>query len=354
MTEMKPIRRGSLLERAAAVYDFGSAFNPVDTGTSAPDPVGSSVDPIPMPLETPAEPEVFAPIAPMHGMGPVDMEPVDPIATYREADAKVAGIADAAPPPFVPAPLPPVADGAVTIDRERLATQGMLVPGASVSTLAEEFRLVKRQLLNTARAIRGEAGDRARMILVSSASPNDGKTFCAINLALSLAAERDMEVLLVDADVAKPDVLKQLGVAERPGLLDALALPGSRIEDYVVATDVPQLSLLPAGARSNQDTELIASDRARELLADLIAANPRRLIVFDSPPVLAASPAATLAHQVGQVMMVVRADKTSENDLRDAVALLDGCEHIQLILNAVSFAPGSRRFGTYYAQESLT
>lgn len=354
MTEMKPVRRGSLLERAAAVYDFGSAFNPADTGTSASGPVESSVDPIPMPLETLAEPEAFAPIAPMYGVDPVDIEPADRIAASWEADAKITRPVDVAAPPVVSPRLQPVADGAVMIDRERLAMQGMLVPGAAVSTLAEEFRLVKRQLLNTARAIRSEAGDRARMILVSSASPNDGKTFCAINLALSLAAERDMEVLLVDADVAKPDVLKQLGVAERPGLLDALALPGSRIEDYVVATDVPQLSLLPAGARSNQDTELIASDRARELLADLIVANPRRLIVFDSPPVLAASPAATLAHQVGQVMMVVRADKTSENDLRDAVALLDGCEHIQLILNAVSFAPGSRRFGTYYAQESLT
>lgn len=239
----------------------------------------------------------------------------------------------------------------VAVDRGLLTKQGMLVPGAPIGALVEEFRLIKRQLLITARAIKNE-GDKARMILVCSANPNEGKTYCAINLALSLAAERDTDVLLVDADFAKPDVLRRLGASDRPGLLDALARPDARIEDYVLTTDVPQLSLLPAGTRSSNDTELVASERTAQLLSQLIAANPRRLILFDSPPVLAASPAATLAHHVGQVMMVVRADKTSESHLRDAVGLLDGCEHIQLVLNAVSFALGGRRYGSYYGQES--
>jgi exopolysaccharide/PEP-CTERM locus tyrosine autokinase len=309
MTEMRPVRAGSsLLERAAEVYDFGSAFGrPTVDATAAGDGLSAQV------------PEAQA-----------------------ETDR-----------PRIVIATPSLPGGAVRIDRDRLAVQGMLVPGAPIGPLAEEFRLVKRQLLNTARAIRRDVGERARAVLVCSANPNEGKTYCAINLALSLAAERDTEVLLVDADFAKPDVLKRLDISERPGLLDVLANPALDIEDYVVSTDVPQLRLLPAGAKSNQDTELLASDRTRVLLDQLISANPRRIIIFDSPPALMASPAATLARNVGQIMLVVRADKTSDGDLRQAVSLLDGCEHIQLVLNAVSFAPGGRRFGSYYGQESL-
>ncbi len=247
-------------------------------------------------------------------------------------------------------PAPPVQDRPVVpIDRNRLAAAGMLVPGGPITPLAEEFRMVKRQLLLTARGVAGVDADRARMILVCSAQPDEGKTFCAINLALSMAAEKDVEILLVDADFAKPDVSKRLGMGEGPGLLDALA-GQIDVESCIVDTDVPQLAILPAGTRSVSDTELLASDGARAMLDGLAAANPRRIVIFDSPPALAASPASVLALHVGQTMMVVRADRTSEEDVRAAVAALDGCEHIQLVLNAVSFQPSGRRFGSYYAQ----
>jgi protein-tyrosine kinase len=213
---------------------------------------------------------------------------------------------------------------------------------------------VKRQLLTTARAVANQgtaqAGDRARMILVCSAHPDEGKTFCAINLALSMAAEKDMEILLVDADFAKPDILDRLGLPSGPGLLDALGGGVDDVERCIIRTDVPQLSVLPAGTRTNTDTELLASDRARAILDGLASANPRRIVIFDSPPALAASPASVLAFHVGQAMLVVRADTTTEGDLREAVTTLDACEHIQLILNAVSFQPGGRRFGSYYGE----
>ncbi|URW76777.1 AAA family ATPase [Sphingomonas donggukensis] len=242
---------------------------------------------------------------------------------------------------------------AAVVDRAALQERGMIVPGTAVTALAEQFRLVKRQLLQTSRKV--EDADKARAILVCSARPGDGKTWCAVNLALSLAAERDVEVLLVDADFAKPDVLPTLGVVADggPGLLDALADPTLDVETCIADTDVPQLALLPAGTRMNGDTELLASDRARAVLHRLVSANPRRIVIFDSPPALAASPAAELAANVGQVMLVVRADRTSESDLRESVALLDGCEHVQLVLNAVAFQPGGPRFGDYYGQESV-
>ena len=261
--------------------------------------------------------------------------------------APLAGPSFAAPA----VPRPPRAT--VAIDRAGLAERGMVEPGGAVTPLAEEFRLVKRHVLGEARALTRERGDAARMVLLSSAKPGDGKTFCAVNLALSLAAERDLEILLVDADFAKPDVLATLGVAaEGPGLLDAIADPAIDVEDCILATDVPQLMLLPAGRKSATDTELVASDRAHAILARLAAASPRRIVLFDSSPALEASPAAVLAGHVGQTIVVVRADRTSEADLRATVALLDACDHLELLLNSVAFQPGGRRFGNYYGQEA--
>ena len=258
---------------------------------------------------------------------------------------------DAVPQPSAQSAAPPrTRAGMVHIDREALSEAGMIVPGAAVTPLAEEFRLVKRALLLTARGVADTDVAKARTVLVCSANPGDGKTFCAINLALSLAAEADIEVLLVDADFAQPDVLNRLGLGDAPGLLDALGDRSIDPETLVIPTDVPQLSILPAGGRNVSDTELLASERAREVLARLLRADRNRIIIFDSPPVLAASPASVLAEMVGQVLLVVRADRTSEGDLRKAVALLDACDELQLVLNSAAYQPGKRRFGSYYQE----
>lgn len=328
MNDMTPRKlKGSLVERAAEAYDLNHFLRVPDMPPAPPA--------VSRPVAQPTAPRVREEVA------PVVAEDL-PFATPRPI----------APPPTVAGPVRvPVRDGGAPINRHLLAENGLLVPGAPVGPLAEEFRLIKRQLLATAHAVERDAPAKARTMLVCSAQPNDGKTYCAINLAISLAAERDTEVLLVDADFAKPDVLARLGVQEGPGLLDALADPAAEIERYVVPTDIPQLSLLPAGSKMIGDTELLASRRTGQLIDALLAADPRRLLIFDSPPALAASPASVLANHVGQVMLVVRADRTSDGDLREAIAMLDGCEHIQLVLNAVSFAPGGRRFGSYYGQE---
>lgn len=249
-----------------------------------------------------------------------------------------------------PADTAPASAGAKIgmIDRDSLRDGGFLLPDAPVGTLAEEFRLVKRQLL-----MRGDADETAkdRMILVCSAQPNEGKTFCSVNLAMSLASERDREVLLVDADVAKPEVMSTLGLSGSMGLIDAVADPQANVEDFVIQTDIPKLSVLPAGRASNTDTELLSSARAAQVIAAL-AANPRRIVILDSAPVLAASPAAVLAHRVGRVLVVVRADRTKEADLREAVGLLDGCDDISLLLNRTSFFATNRTYGSYYGADA--
>ncbi len=234
------------------------------------------------------------------------------------------------------------------IDRVRLRDRGMIVPEAGATALLEEFRIIKRQLLASAQA----AGDAAsRRVLVCSPLPGDGKTFCAVNLAIAMAAERDGEVLLVDADFAKPSVLSTLGLPKGPGLMDALADPSLKVEDLVMATDIPGLYVLPAGNQTNSDSEWLASARTAEVLARLTSGAPGRMVVFDSPPALAASPAADLARHVGQAVVVARADKTGRNALEDAVQLLCACPDIKLLLNATHFSPSGRRFGTYYGYE---
>lgn len=259
-------------------------------------------------------------------------------------------------PPMVHTPTPqfaPVSASAVsgTINRELLRDNGFIIPDTPIGTLAEEFRLVKRQLLLRAGAQAGDRSAKDRMILVCSAQPNEGKTFCAVNLALSLASERDSEVLLVDADVAKPQVLSTLGLANSGGLIDAIADPSLDVERLIIRTDIPKLSVLPAGKATNDDTELLSSARAAAIIAGLATANERRIVIIDSAPALAASPAAVLAHRVGRILMVVRADRTKESDLQEAIALLDGCDDISLLLNGASFFGTNRTYGSYYGSD---
>jgi protein-tyrosine kinase len=349
MNDQTPRRyRGTLLERAAAQFHYAPAA-PVVPPVQQPAPAQPSA---PVPASH-AEPARYAPSA-APATPPYAYEPVRPAPACPPDEPTLRRGAYLPDVAAEPAPRHHEPRRAAPIDRRALASAGMLVPGGPITSLAEEFRMVKRQLLLTARAVAAKdtakAADRARMILVCSANPDEGKTFCAINLALSMAAEKDVEILLVDADFAKPDILERLGLPQGPGLLDALSGAVTNVEECILDTDVPQLCVLPAGARSVSDTELLASDRARTILDGLASANPRRIVIFDSPPALAASPASVLALHAGQVMLVVRADQTSESDLRAAVGILDGCEHIQLVLNSVSFQPGGRRFGSYYGE----
>jgi exopolysaccharide/PEP-CTERM locus tyrosine autokinase len=363
----------SLIERAAKVYDFGAHLRRREAVPVEPEAIPTAFVPSAAQAQVPAgksrdvarDDRDLAPwdARAVQEHRPLDLTldlihaaPAPPLGAEKlspEAAATLAAI-----PPELRAGAEPQTTGEILpagvahIDRTMLAEKGMLVPGAPIGALAEEFRLVKRQLLLNARVIAaGPLGERARTILVGSGKPGDGKTFCAINLAISLAAERDVEVVLVDGDFAKPDVMASLGLDDSVGFLDILADPTIDLESCIVQTDVPQLSLLPAGKRTHSDTELLASARTGDVIDRLLAANPKRILVFDTPPTLAASPASVLALLVGQVMLVVRADRTTEADVREAVNLLDGCERISLVLNSVSYEPGGGRFGSYYGQE---
>jgi protein-tyrosine kinase len=296
---------GSLVERAAELYDFGAALR------------GNNAQAIPA-----EEPAAAVPVAPSTTAYAPPMQP----RAHHSASTRVA-----------------------EINRERLAAHNFIVPDGAVTGLSEEFRIVKRQLLLAARGGKGvDVVPHGERILVCSANPDEGKTYCAINLALSMASEKDNRVLLVDADFAKPSVLSTLGIESSPGFMDALADDKVEAESFVIETDVEGLSILPAGTRTNQDTEYLAAARTAQIIDDLTRNDPSRIIIFDSPPALAASPASVLALHVGQVLMIVQADATTDSALHDALGLLSGCEHVQLLLNRAKFSPTGRKFGNYY------
>ena len=236
------------------------------------------------------------------------------------------------------------------INRKHLRDLGLIVPDGSVTGLLEEFRIVKRHVLLQANEMRSkpETAGKAQRVLICSPLPGEGKTYCAVNLALSIATEREGDVLLVDADFAKPSVLSRLGLPGGPGLMDALADPSIDVEDLVIGTDIPGFWVLPAGNATNSDSEYLNSSRTAAVLDRLTDGAPGRMVIFDSPPALAASPAAELAKFVGQALLIARADSTSEGSLKDAISLLSACSNIQLLLNAANFSPSGRRFGTYY------
>lgn len=323
---------GSLLERANELYDFGAALR-----GAPPIVVPPVVEPIAAPV-APA-PVVSAPVA------PVQVAPVPtPAAAPSVYTAPVAA-------PIIPRAKAVARHGVrfESIDRSHLVAMNFIDPDGPVTGLSEEFRIVKRQLLLAARGGKGvDAIHHGERILVCSANPNEGKTYCALNLALSMATEKDNRVLLVDADFAKPSILRTLEIDTGPGLMDALADSSINVEDLVIETDIAGLSILPAGAQTNQDTEYLAASRTAEIIDDLTRHDPSRIIIFDSPPALAASPASVLALHVGQILMIVQADVTNDSALRDAISLLSGCDHMQLLLNKTKFSPTGRKFGNYY------
>lgn len=325
----------SLFERAEALFGSDGLTPPaVPQGLVEPAAKRASRK---GPSSAPAKPQAPLPTS----------EPPAPIAAAR---VQAKPLAVEARPPATSEPASFVFRGPRhPIDRAHLRKQGMIQPEGKTTALLEEFRIVKRQLLLAAReALRSGGGPRAQRVLVCSPLPGEGKTFCATNLALAMAAEKDSEVLLVDADFAKPSILAALGLPPGPGLMDALADPGIRIEDCVLATDIGGLYVLPAGTQTSSDSEYLGSSRTAELLDRLTQGAPNRMVIFDSPPALAASPAADLAKHVGQALVVARADGTGQSALEDALTLLATCPDIKLLLNGAQFSPSGRRFGTYY------
>lgn len=236
----------------------------------------------------------------------------------------------------------------VDINLARMDQLGMVTQDGGRTAVAEDFRLIKRPLLRNARG----DGDtppihHGNLIVVTSAMPGEGKTYCAVNLAMSIAMEMDITVLLVDADVARPSVLKVLGLPSEPGLMDILLRDQTGLADVILRTNVPTLSLLPAGRANKHATELLASRNMSRLLTEIAERYADRIVIFDSPPLLMTTEASVLAAQMGQVVMVVESGRTSQHAVKEALRHIEHCPNINLVYNKSTAFPGAEYYGYY-------
>lgn len=237
----------------------------------------------------------------------------------------------------------------VSIDQVALREAGLLAPMHQERQIANQYRQIKRPLIAGALGRGRPPLQNGQLIMVASAMPGEGKTFTAVNLAISMAMERDVDVLLVDADVAKPQLSKMFGVSHEPGLLDALSDESVAVQQCVLSTDVSHLHLLPAGRGSELATELLSSERMRRITSDLVGGNGARIVIFDSPPLLLTTESHALAHVVGQVVVVVHAGHTEQHTVMEALDHLPDGAAISMVLNQSV----GRTSNTYYSYGSV-
>lgn len=237
----------------------------------------------------------------------------------------------------------------VELDLEALSAAGIIRPDAPRSQLADEYRVVKRPLIDNAMGKGAAPIKDGNLIMITSALPGEGKTFTAANLAMSIAMELDNTVMLVDADVARPSLLKVLGLPPARGLLDVLVDESIDLPQVLLRTNVEKLTILPSGTPHPRATELLASDAMVRLLEDMASRYHDRIIIFDSPPLLVTTEARALASHMGQVVVVVKAEGTALADVKHALATLEACPVKLMLLNqAKTSSQDSYGFGYGY------
>jgi protein-tyrosine kinase len=242
----------------------------------------------------------------------------------------------------------------IDINLADLAARGYLTPDAAQSQTADEFRVIKRPIIRNALGLMGGPKSKNRnLVMVTSSLPGEGKTFTAINLAMSIAMELDNTVLLVDGDVAHPMLPTLLGIPTSPGLLDLLTRDDLDVSDALLRTNVEKLTVLPSGSRQRRATELLASEQMAALLRELASRYSDRIIIFDSPPLLATTEARVLATHMDQIVMVVAAESTTQQAVSHALTAIESCEIVLLMLNKARRTDVGTYYG-YYAEDEAT
>jgi receptor protein-tyrosine kinase len=272
-----------------------------------------------------------------------DPAPIRPRGAVPTRDGVVARPA----PLALPDPSTPV----VELDLRRLASMGYVTPDNPRTQIANEFRVIKRPILSNVQNRSAAPVERANLIMVTSSLPGEGKTFVAINLAISIAMELDTTVLLVDADVSRPSVLQRLNLPPSAGLLDVLTDNSRSVSDVLLRTSLDKLSVLPAGAPKGHATELLASVQMARLVEELANRYPDRIIVFDAPPLLASTESRVLATHMGQVVVVVESERTPHHTVATALTTIEACPVVLPLLNKASRPDVGSYYG-YYGPEA--
>lgn len=235
----------------------------------------------------------------------------------------------------------------IELDAARMQAMGFITAGTR-TPLMEEVRVIKRPLITRAFSAKHRGDKPANLIMITSSLPGEGKTFCAINLAMSIAMELDHTVLLVDADVARPSVLRTLGLPGQRGLMELLLDERADMSELLLHTNIDGLTLLPAGAANPRATELLASQAMANLLKEMAGRYPDRIIIFDSPPLLLTTEAHVLAAHMGQIVVVVEAEKTSQHAVQESLRQLEGLHNVNLVYNKTREFPGTAAYDYQY------
>jgi protein-tyrosine kinase len=236
----------------------------------------------------------------------------------------------------------------VDLDLARMRELGMVTAAGGRTALVEDFRIIKRPLIKKAFAERAPGDLPGNLIMVTSSLPGEGKTYCAINLAMSIAMELDHTVLLIDADVARPSVLRTLGLPAQRGLMDILVDESLDLSDVMLRTNVPTLAILPAGTGTPRATELLASAAMTNLVMEIAHRYPDRIVIFDSPPLLLTSEARVLASHMGQIVVVVESETTTQHAVKESLSQLEGIANVNLIYNKTREFPGIEESYDYH------
>jgi protein-tyrosine kinase len=277
---------------------------------------------------------------------PVHVVPVDTAQVMRAPWPAAGATVPLDVPPAKPTAL--AAAGHIAVNLTELGLKGFLVPGSGRTALSEEFRNVKRPLIKRALASGRDALRNGNVILVTSARPGEGKTFAAINLALSIASERDLQVMLIDADASNQGVSKVFGIPPGKGLVDLLLDVSLTVSDVLLGTSIPNLSILRSGDAHPDLPELLSSQRMAGLVRDLVALHPNHIVMIDSPPLLASAEPAVLASHAGQTVMVVEHNRTSWRFIDDSLPKIDHCPSISFLMNQVDPMIWGQHFGGDY------
>ncbi|MBC7635768.1 MAG: hypothetical protein H7251_09220 [Acetobacteraceae bacterium] len=240
------------------------------------------------------------------------------------------------------------------IDHAMLEKAGMVVGRKLRTRISEEFRITVGAILRSLKGSYTPGRGAGNLLMVTSSRPGEGKSFTSLNLAGSIAQHTQREVLLVDVDAKQHSLTDLIGVGDLPGLIDLAANASLRVEDTIVRTAISNLSFLPVGVRREDGGDLAADSVPRpvtSLIERLGRRFPNHLIILDAPPCLSTSDPSTLGPHVGQVVMVVEAERTQRAEVMASLDLLKACPQIILLLNKIkvttSYTFGAYHYGAY-------
>jgi len=238
----------------------------------------------------------------------------------------------------------------ITIDVDKLNAKGFVSNSSDRRPINEEYRAIKRKVLDNAFGALSKSLTNPNIIMITSSRPGEGKTFTAINLALSIALEQDKTVLLVDADVLRPNVMRTLELRNQDGLIEFLLGEKSDISDIMCKTNIPNLRIIPAGRAHHLSTELLASEKMYQAVEEFANRYPDRVVIVDTPPLLGINETAILANLAGQAIVVTEENKSKLNDIKKAVGQLNPDMAIGFVVNKAQHSNSDGTgYGYYYS-----